>query len=340
MVPPTQIRDSREQLGSLSPKPPGMGEGCVLARRTPDLDLSIIVPVYNVADYVGPCLDSILSQQTALDFEIVVVNDGSTDHSLGEIHLRMQKDPRIVLIDQANRGLSGARNVGLEQSRGKKISFVDSDDMLAPNHIENLNQALEAGDWDFASGRFTYVDQGGKILRSSAIPRNHGAPWGRLYHRKVWEKISFPEGYWFEDTIHAYCIDSQFVEKAVPEETGYFYREHQQSICSRASSGYRALDSFWIVEHLLDRCRSLQIPLTSALYELTLKQFGPLLKGRTAALNGKERQALFSACCDLIAGIPEFQSLRSTLPGRWADVEQALRTRNYPLWILACRQLR
>ena len=93
--------------------------------------ISIIVPVYNVEDYLPQCLDSLLSQ-TMEDIEIICVNDGSTDSSLSLLESYAKKDSRIVVINKENAGVSYARNAGLEKVRGDFYMFVDSDDWLEP----------------------------------------------------------------------------------------------------------------------------------------------------------------------------------------------------------------
>lgn len=339
LSPPTRVSASRSWLEQLSAKPKAMLDDYSFACKDPVLDLSIIVPVYNVGAYVGQCLDSILAQETDADFEVIVINDGSTDNSLDVVKSKMARDKRIVLIDQANRGYSGARNVAIDRVRGRKICFVDSDDLIAPTHVENLLSKFRAQRCDFVTGRFTYVDENGEFLRTSANPRNYGAPWGRIYDRDVWADIRFPEGYWFEDTLQAYCIDSRYTELKAPEETGYFYRMHANGQCGLSPLTYKSLDSYWILEDMLALCRKLGIPISPKLYDLTLIQMGPLLRGRASVLKKDERKALFSTCCDLLASTPEFGTMKTNLPGRWRDLEEALRSRNYYLWVLACREL-
>lgn len=106
--------------------------------------LSIIVPVYNVADYLAKCLDSLLSQDLSQDeYEIIVVNDGSTDNS-GEIAKQYaEKYANIILINHENQGLSRARNTGIANARGEYIQFVDSDDYLEQNVLGGLLEQIE-----------------------------------------------------------------------------------------------------------------------------------------------------------------------------------------------------
>jgi glycosyltransferase involved in cell wall biosynthesis len=119
------------------------------------MKLSIIVPVYNVADYLPKCLDSLLAQDLPQnEYEIVVVNDGSTDNS-GEIAQQYaDKYPNITLTHQANQGLSGARNAGIKQAKGEYIQFVDSDDYLENDVLSGLIKQIEKDDLDVL--RFKY----------------------------------------------------------------------------------------------------------------------------------------------------------------------------------------
>ena len=105
--------------------------------------VSIIVPVYNVEKYLCQCLESLV-HQTLTDIEIICVNDGSTDNSLGILNKYAQLDSRIKVFSQKNQGVSSARNLGLEKVNGEYITFVDSDDWIELNACEILyNTAQE-----------------------------------------------------------------------------------------------------------------------------------------------------------------------------------------------------
>lgn len=117
--------------------------------------LSFIVPVYNVSSYLSKCLDSILNQSLSVEeYEIVVVNDGSTDGSFEIVQCYAKKYPNITVITQKNGGLSSARNVGIRVARGEYIQFVDSDDYLEPNVIKGLLEKMERENLDVL--RFNY----------------------------------------------------------------------------------------------------------------------------------------------------------------------------------------
>ena len=108
------------------------------------MKLSIIVPVYNVEQYIRPCLESVLNQElNEMEYEVILVNDGSQDDSFGQIQDIIDGHRNIIRIDQDNQGLSGARNTGLLHAKGDYILFVDSDDLLVKNSVAYLLQIAE-----------------------------------------------------------------------------------------------------------------------------------------------------------------------------------------------------
>lgn len=188
-------------------------------RQTPAI--SIIVPVYNVDSHLIACLKSI-QKQTWTDFEVIVVDDGSTD---GSGHLAAEfceTDARFRFVTQANKGLSGARNTGLDCAKAEVISFVDSDDRIAPDFLEHLYRALlETGcDWVACGVKSCYPDgnytshsaiHGASDFLEAAVPHRYRfnnwqqviwhfpSAWNKLYRRSLIDGLRFDEGTWFED---------------------------------------------------------------------------------------------------------------------------------------------
>lgn len=111
--------------------------------------ISIIVPIYNLGTYLQGCLESIL-RSSYQDYELILVDDGSTDGSNDVCDSYALKDNRIRVIHKENSGVSTARNRGLEEAQGEFIMFVDGDDQIHPNMIEWLLDAIQSGDYDFA----------------------------------------------------------------------------------------------------------------------------------------------------------------------------------------------
>lgn len=125
--------------------------------------VSIIIPVYNVEQYLPECLSSILCQ-TYKDIEIILVNDGSTDRSGELCRAAAESDNRVVLIEQKNAGLSAARNAGLDRASGEYIMFVDSDDYVSPYMVETMLKSIE--DADMVMCRFCITDGDRKFENS------------------------------------------------------------------------------------------------------------------------------------------------------------------------------
>lgn len=111
--------------------------------------ISIIIPVYNVENYLRPCVESVLNS-TFRDYELILVDDGSNDSSGSLCDILAQQDERIVVIHKTNGGASSARNEGLSKAKGNYLMFVDGDDVIHPNMIEVLYDAIQQGDYDFS----------------------------------------------------------------------------------------------------------------------------------------------------------------------------------------------
>lgn len=137
------------------------------------MKLSIIVPVYNVADYLAKCLDSLLAQDLPQnEYEIIVVNDGSTDNSGDIAQQYADKYANITLINQANQGLSGARNAGIKHAKGDYIQFVDSDDYLEANVLGELMEQVEKDELDVLRFNYENVNDNDEIINPNKDPKN------------------------------------------------------------------------------------------------------------------------------------------------------------------------
>ena len=143
--------------------------------------VSVILPVYNVADYIDECMES-LCAQTFEDFEALLIDDGSTDDSPGICDSWAEKDSRIRVIHKENGGVSSARNRGIEEAAGRYLAFADPDDWLDPDYLEELVRAAEDADADMAECDLWRVNgrTGAKIYRSCY--GTMGIPWTREEH--------------------------------------------------------------------------------------------------------------------------------------------------------------
>ena len=188
--------------------------------------ISIIVPVYNVQEYLERCINSIW-QQTYQNLEIILVDDGSTDRSGQMCDEFAQKDPRIKVVHKENGGLSDARNAGLQQATGAYIGYVDSDDWIEPQMYDTMYKACKRENADIAICRYHCAYEGAAeeegTNQQSVFDREtllniyicghndyvvYNSVWSKLFSRKLVEDMVFPKGRNSEDimyTTRAFC---------------------------------------------------------------------------------------------------------------------------------------
>ncbi|VMD49774.1 glycosyl transferase family protein [Streptococcus pneumoniae] len=164
-----------------------------------DDKITVIVPVYNVENYLRKCLDSIITQ-TYKNIEIVVVNDGSTDAS-GEICKEFAEiDHRITYIEQENAGLSAARNTGLENMSGDYVTFVDSDDWIELDYVETLYKKITEYQADIAVGNYYSFNE------SEGMFYFHIS--GDSYYEKVYDNVSIFENLYETQEMKSFALIS------------------------------------------------------------------------------------------------------------------------------------
>ena len=227
--------------------------------------ISVIVPVYNVEEYLEECLESI-KQQTFTDIEVILVNDGSTDGSREICERFCQKDSRFKLINQENQGQSVARNRGVKESVGKFIMFVDSDDVINKNLLEVLLPYMKT-EVDIVECRMTrkkeefYLNKPSKIvfkgnakeaiLNCIEIKEVKFCPVTKLYRREIVEKVSFLEGFIYEDVYTGINYLRYIRKMVVIDYIGYYYRVHPNSTMTK-SFNEKDLDIFFVGNKLID----------------------------------------------------------------------------------------
>ena len=329
---PLHIDNAREQLMLIHPKPAYRYTRPKFAYEQTDKDLSIIVPAYNVERFIGSCLESILGQETQVDFEVIVVNDGSTDGTDDVIAKYARKDNRIRVISQSNKGLSGARNTGIDQARGKALMFVDSDDLIAPTHVDALMTALREGECDYVTSGYADIDEAGKQIGQGKPREFMGTAWGRAYWRYVWEDVRFPEGYLYEDTMLPFLIKPRYKNKQI-ENNGYLYRHTKSSISRNKGTDARCIDTYWIIEELIDEARLLNIPVKD-IYELVLRQCCVSVYERRQRFSKEWMPLIFSACTDFLMVFKEEVDVSNFNSKVSKDIEESFETKNYSLWNL------
>lgn len=187
--------------------------------------VSVIIPVYKVEEYVGKCISSVM-EQTYSNLEIIVVVDMSCkdDRSPEICNYFAGLDPRVVILNQKNRGLSGARNDAIDMAKGTYIMFLDGDDHIETTMIETMVVEAERNSADLviAGVEYDYGRPINNMIRKESYMINRykafemlldpeytvpmRTAWGKLYHRKIWEKIRYKENVYCEDMFAIHHI--------------------------------------------------------------------------------------------------------------------------------------
>lgn len=201
-------------------------------------EVSVIIPVYNNEKFLEKCVRSVMGQSFG-DLEIIAVDDGSTDGS-GRILRRLaREDSRIRLLTQENKGVSEARNLGLDAATGEFLTFVDGDDYIGRDYIKKLYDYAQENHTQMVICGFTYVDEQGSILKR-VIPDRYqrfereewvlriSAVWSHFYRREVWETygIRFQAGERGEDMPVSLVFSAVCDRIGVLNHAGYFYVRH------------------------------------------------------------------------------------------------------------------
>ena len=216
--------------------------------------VSVIVPVYNVAPFLSEALNSVINQSYT-DLEIIIIDDGSTDGSSDICDEFANMDDRISIIHQDNKGLSAARNVGLDMMNGDAVAFLDSDDAYHPDFIKMMVEEL-SNDVDLVIGKFIYQYTSGKlglnglektypaidsgiydkkdILQAFSVDGRCLSLWNKLYKQSLWKDIRFRENHNFEEDIIFEIVDLCNLI-CVIDEPLYLYRVRSGSITSTFS---------------------------------------------------------------------------------------------------------
>lgn len=227
--------------------------------------VSVIVPVYNVIDFLPQCIESIL-MQTHEDFEVLLIDDGSSDGSELVCDDYANRDFRIKVIHQENRGVSSARNTGLAHATGEFVLFVDSDDFISTNMLESMLERILTTNADIAECSYCkYKSQSEcrNVLRrygvitgtKNIIDRNLACEisvmiWNKLYKRSVITK-QFVEGENYEDILFTAQVLCNCHRIVSTEKVLYFWRQRKASITHSEISASR----YTAMEHFMQRAR-------------------------------------------------------------------------------------
>lgn len=222
------------------------------------LKISVIIPAYNVEEYIGRCLDSIL-EQTYQNFEVIIVNDGSNDNTSNVLAEYAKKYPqKIIHIDQENAGAAAARNNAMKSATGDYIAYIDSDDYMDKDYFETLITNSDNGKMDAVLSGYRKVNEDGKILLTKKLKDYDWSkfiiptPWARIYKREFILKnnIDYIDNNIGEDIY--FTLIAMFATKNVKilDYIGYNYFFNNESLSNSKQKDFRKLNIF----NLLNKC--------------------------------------------------------------------------------------
>ncbi len=299
------------------------------------VEISLIIPIFNVEKYLRKCLDSILSQ-TFSDFEVICVDDASTDGSWEIIEEYVQKDSRFIGFKQSHAGAGASRNAGIELARGKYIQFLDADDYFEPNMLEELHSRAETYGSDLTVCSSRKVDDEGNITESgnpnspinlSKTPLERPfnkwdfkedifslmtpVPWNKLYLKSLitTNSIEFPEIDICEDIafVHACTACANKILVFPQELINYRYNRPGGMATYRTKYTIDVVKSCIVLREFLK-----SKGLYSELYDAFIKAFKTHIRWEIAQCNDEEYQNF----------LEEFKKL---MPDDWILFESALR---------------
>lgn len=217
--------------------------------------ISVIVPVYNVEQYLSRCLDSIINQ-TYRNFEVILVDDGSPDKCPEICDYYALQDNRIKVIHKENGGLADARNVGLKASSGEFITFIDSDDFVSLCYLEVLLDGITRYNADISIGTFRrfeseieiknfLINDDWKTLSKIEAFQNYTSfntseampfisSWNKLYKSVLFADIEYPKGFYYEDAYTSYKLLDKAKTIVVTSNQLYFYFINPKSIMGQS----------------------------------------------------------------------------------------------------------
>lgn len=232
---------------------------------------SIIVPIYNSEKWLHRCIDSVLAQ-TFIDFEVLLIDDGSTDCSDAICDEYAKKDARIHVFHKTNGGVSSSRNLGLENAIGDWVTFIDSDDCVSPHYLKNLFKHISEN-VDLVFSYATQVDSNG-ISKKEQYPSRlvsadkieiafvendlswHTSPWSKLYRAKIIKQINlrFDENMHIgEDLVFLYSYIMHCDQICFTSDTDYYYYfDTDNSLTKRVNSISTELYGFHRINEILD----------------------------------------------------------------------------------------
>lgn len=308
-------------------------------------DLSIIIPVYNCKNLLIECLDSIFNQTTKYLFEVIVVDDGSTDGLQNSLMSISALYP-IKLLTIKNSGQGFARNRGIEISSGRRLMFMDADDIMLDGAIETLmgyeEDLVQCGFKYFGARHCTIIhndcffDDSKRILECNCFME--GYPWGKIYARDLFLDNGFPEKVHFEDNNLSFLILPQIKSYRYVGECFIGYRIHDEQETAMVRNSSIGIDQIYVVDFLFHKSLAkfgLNRLIRDYLFEIAVYNITTILASRVH--NDDDLLICFQYL--LFAFLSDFSIKESKRCFKYRQLQRALMQRDFSKFRHVCKIL-
>lgn len=314
------------------------------------IDISIVIPVYNSECFLEKCLYSIINQKTQYKYEVICINDGSTDKSLEILKsFQTKHSDKLVVISQENQGISATRNRGIEVAKGEYIGFIDNDDYVTKDYIEKIISKAKGTDADIIQTGFDRVTPSGKVLadmtrksisicnenKTECLKNVAGFIWGGAIRKELFKELRFPVGFWYEDIITRLVLMRLSKHFEYVGECLYHYTVHENNASKTVwkSGNMKSIDQLYLAKYLADySIQTMGLPKDEILYGVLTYELGTVLWLRTRKLPVKLQKAVFTIAADYMNSIKPATPI--WFESFYHDYDKAFRKMNFGKWWL------
>lgn len=344
------VQEAESILKEIRPDPNGRPQ-YKNPQRDSNIDLSIIVPVYNYENLIRDNIESILAQKTAYTYELILVDDGSTDGAR-EILLSYQNNPKVHVVLRENGGIAAARNSGLENASGKYVMFIDCDDTIHDDMVEVLMRCAYQNNSDIAMCAHNLSkERNGEIYQviPNIYPQSNlmnykngdeimnyaGLPWCKVYRRELWDQVRFFPGYWYEDTIIQFLLFTQCKRFDYIPKVEYEYRWYENNFSHTQGNAVnpKCTDCYWLLLAIINHYKEMGLPFDNTFYTLLLRHISVYYYSTISKLGEEKLEAMFVMAREMYKKYRP--SSQCPLPYMLRIIEKAFDRGDISLWRLA-----
>ncbi|MDO4526635.1 MAG: glycosyltransferase [Candidatus Saccharibacteria bacterium] len=313
-----------------------------------NIDLSLIVPLYNLEVFVEKLVKSLSDQKTKYKYEVIFVDDGSTDKTFEFLEKYTQKYSKIMKISKRNNGgVSIARNAGLDMAKGRYIGFIDGDDFVSEKYVDRLLDLAYKNDADIVKCADADV-KNGKIISKNCKPNKKmedgmgkeileypSYVWAAIYKSELLENIKFPDGYWYEDMIVRFLLYRKARTFVNFEEVLYYRVSHDNQITKLmpSSGSAQCLEQLYLIEQLVDDNIRNGLENDIYLYLNVLLECSNIMVSRIGIMSEDVKKQVFARVYKLISGLYK-EEYAKQLKGEWKLKSDIILKKRYDLWLM------